>query len=191
MNIYEAIAKRRSIRRFKQKPVSKETLIKLVDAARMAPSSANLQPLRYIIVLDEKLREQVFRCTKWAGYIAPEGDPAETERPMAYIIVLIDTGIVDNPVNGRRDSGAAIENITLAAIEEGLGTCWLGALDRKKLSDILGITERLIIDSVVALGYPDEDPKVIEATDSIKYFKDESGRLNVPKRKLEDIMEVH
>ena len=190
MDVYEAITKRRSIRRFKQDPISKDVLKKLMEAARICPSAANLQPLRYIVVANPRLVKQVFPCTKWAGYITPAGNPPEGEEPVAYIVVLIDTEIVSDPNHGLRDSGAAVENIILAAVEEGIGSCWLGAVNKKKIRELLDIPERFVVDTLVALGYPNEEPLMIEMTDSIKYFKDETGRLHVPKRKLEDIMEI-
>ncbi len=166
MDVYQAIMKRRSIRRFNQDPIPAKILKKLIEAARVAPSEANLQPLRYIVVTDPELTRQTFACLKWAGYIAPAGDPPEGGRPTAYILVLIDTGI--RPKGGERDVGAASENILLAAVEEGIGSCWLGSIDRKRLRKLLNIPKHLVIDSVLALGYPGEDPVMIEMTDSIK-----------------------
>jgi len=188
MDVNQAITKRRTIRRFKQDPISLDVLKKLIEAARVAPSGANVQPLRYIVATNPELVQQTFPCLKWAGYIAPAGNPPEGEHPTAYIIVLVNTE--DNAGAAERDVGAAVENILLAAVEEGIGTCWIGSVDRKRLRGIYKIPEHLLIDSVLALGYPNEQPVMIEMTDSIRYFKDESGTLNVPKRKLEDILEV-
>lgn len=189
MDVNKAITTRRSIRRFKQDPISREVLKKIMETARIAPSSGNVQPLQYIVVTNPALVEQVFACTKWAGHIAPAGDPPEGERPVAYIIVLVDTEVMSNPQHAQRDSGAAVENMMLTAVEEGIGSCWLGTLDKKKLREILNIPEQFVIDTVVALGRPNEDPVIVEARDSIKYYKDENGRLYVPKRKFKDIVE--
>ena len=185
MNVYDAIIKRRTIRRFKQKPISLEMLKKLVNVGRLAPSGANLQPCEYIIIQDEKLVSKVFSTLKWAGYIAPEGDPKEGEQPVVYIVLLLNREKI--ATGGERDSAAAIENIILAAMEEGIGSCWLGSIDRTSLRKILNIPNKCEIDSVLALGYPNESPKVVEMKDSIKYWKDGEGVLNVPKRNLEDL----
>ena len=185
MNVYDAIVKRRSIRRFKQKPISLKMLKKLVNAGRLAPSGANLQPCEYIIIQDEELVNKVFGALKWAGYIAPEGNPKEGEQPTAYIAVLLNREKRES--GGERDAAAAIENIILTAMEENIGTCWIGSIDRAGLGKILNIPDKCIIDSVLALGYPNESPKAVHMKDSIKYWKDREGVLNVPKRSLEDV----
>lgn len=178
--------KRRSIRRFQQKTIPFSTLEKLINAARVAPSAGNLQPLEYLIVDKKKVVEKVFTTLRWAGYIAPKGDPPAGKRPVAYIVVLANKKI--KPSEYERDVGAAVENILLAALEKGIGTCWLGSIDREMLREILNVPQHLAIDSVVALGYPSEKPVMEEMVRSIKYWLDESGRLHVPKRRLRDLI---
>ncbi len=185
MNVYDAIIKRRSVRRFKQKPISSEMLKRLVNAGRLAPSGANLQPCEYVIVQNEELVNKTFSTLKWAGYIAPDGDPREGEQPIAYIVVLLNRE--KRATGGERDAAATIENIILAALEEGIGSCWLGSIDRTSLRKILNIPGKCEIDSVLALGYPNGNPKAVEMKDSIKYWKDGEGVLNVPKRSLNDV----
>lgn len=186
MNVYEATIKRRTIRRFKQKPIPFETLKKLVNAGRLAPSSANLQPIEHIVIDSSDLVEKAFETLKWAGYISPDGNPPPGEKPVAYIIVLANKK--KNPCNCERDAAAAIENMILVAIEEGIGSCWLGSIDINKLTDILELPEHIKIDSVLALGYSNESPQIEEIKDSVKYWKDEAGTLHVPKRKIDDIL---
>ena len=186
MNVYEATIKRRTIRRFKQKPIPFETLKKLVNAGRLAPSSANLQPIEHIVIDSSDLVEKVFETLKWAGYISPGGNPPPGEKPVAYIIVLANKK--KNPGNCERDAAAAIENMILVAMEEGIGSCWLGSIDINKLTDILELPEHIKIDSVLALGYSNESPQIEEIKDSVKYWKDETGTLHVPKRKIDDIL---
>ena len=191
MKIYDVITSRRTIRKFTQKPVELSILKKMVDAGRLAPSAGNKQPLEYIITLDENIREKIFPNVRWAGYIVPEGNPKEDERPTAYIIILINKEDLLVPFY-KYDVGASAENITLAALEEGIGCCWIGSFDRKKIKNILKITDEYSIDLILALGYPLESPEYydIEKGKSIKYHKDTSGRLHVPKRKLDDIIHV-
>lgn len=186
MTVYEATKKRRTIRRFKQTPIPFEILKKIVNAGRLAPSSANLQPVEYFVVDKPDLIEKVFETLKWAGYISPAGGPPSGKRPVAYIIVL--TNIEKNAGHCERDAAAAIENMMLVAFEEGIGSCWLRAVDFDKLNNILGLPEYASIDSVVAFGYSDESPRIEEMQDSVKYWKDEAGILHVPKRKLEDVL---
>ena len=179
-NMYETIVDRRTIRRFKPDPVPKELLERLVDAGRLAPSAANLQPLEFIVVDGSGPRNEVFPCLKWAAYITPAGDPRPGEEPTAYVVTLANTKIREKMFE--YDVGAAMENMILAALAEGVGSCWLLSIDRDKLRAILSVPEHYRIDSVLAIGYPAEDPEAEVAGDSIRYWKDAAGRLHVPKR---------
>ena len=186
MSTYETILARRTIRRFQQKSIATDMLKKFIEAARVAPSASNLQPLEYLIIDDPKLLPKIFETTAWAGYIAPNGTPPEGQRPVAYIIVLLNETI-KNEQYYKYDAGAAVENILLTALEAGIGSCWLGAIKREALRESLAIPKHLIIDSVIALGYPNEKSVIEEAADSIKYWKDEQGVMHIPKRPLEKI----
>ena len=186
MSVYEIIQKRRTIRKFKQKKIERPMLERLVDAARIAPSAANLQPLKYIIVDSDDKLEEVFENVKWAGYIAPDGNPGENEKPVAYIIILADTEI--RKTGWERDAGAAVENILLVATEEGIGSCWIGSINREEIRKKFGIAGKYQLDTIVALGYEADRPVFEEENGSIKYYKDENGVLHVPKRKLEDVI---
>jgi nitroreductase len=186
MNTYVLIKKRRSIRKFEQKRIKFNILKKIVNAGRLAPSAANLQFIEYIIVDDKKLVDEIFPFTKWAGYIYPEGTPKGKERPVAYIAILINEKKSSNP--DLRDIGASVENMILTALEEGIGSCWLGAIDKKEISKILDLPNYAKLDSLLALGYPQESPKVVKYKNSIKYFRDKNGRHFVPKRDLKDIL---
>lgn len=186
MNINELILKRRTIRKFDQKPLKKEQLYAYVDAARIAPSAANLQPLKYAAVCEKPVCDKVFETLKWAGYLKGEYTPKEDERPTGYIVVCVDNDI--SKAGYDMDVGAAVENIILTALGEGVGSCWLGSVERPKLKRILGIPANMEISCVVALGYPAEQPKEAEMQNGdVKYYLCD-GVLNVPKRKLEDII---
>ncbi len=186
MDVFEAICRRRSIRRFKQDPVPAETLDRLVEAARLAPSGANLQPCEFLVVDDTALIPRVFELLQWAGYIRPAGTPGAGEQPVSYLIVLINHERKEQ--GGRHDAAAAIENILLAAVGEGLGTCWIGSVDRTRLAALINMPGTYEIDSVIALGKPAEDPALEEMADNVRYWKDEDGRLHVPRRPLLDIL---
>ncbi len=188
MQLYEAITKRRSIRRFKQDAVPLETLKRLVSAARVAPSAANIQPLRYVLVTNRDLCRKLFPALKWAAYIAPRGNPPAGEEPTAYVVVLVNKYIARSDY--QLDAGAAIQNLLLAAVEEAIGSCWLGAIDRDTIREILRVSDGFEIESVIALGYPNEEPAVEPMKESVEYWKDETGRLHVPKRSLEEVLEI-
>lgn len=188
MDVEEAVTRRRSIRRFKQKTVPLDVLKKLVDAARLAPSGANLQPLEYIVVTDDSLCDKVFDGLKWAGYLKPKWKPSENEKPTAYIIVLVDK---QKSPYYEVDIGLAAENIMVMAVGCGLGSCMLRNIDREEIRRLFSIPDNLYVDSVIALGYPAEEPVVEDLKDSVKYWKDEQGVLHVPKRKLEEVLHIN
>jgi len=183
--IYEKIISRRTIRKFIQKEVPTEILVKCVDAARLSPSASNLQPLKYIIINDKELLKEVFSTLRWAGHI-PDYKHAENEKPVAYIVMLLDRSIRRDPYH---DAGIAAMSIALVADDEGLGSCMLGAVDRIKLGKILNLLDNLEILLVIALGYPAEKPVVEKMkNDDVRYWLDENKLLHVPKRDLETIV---
>jgi len=187
--ILDLVIGRRTIRRFKPEALPTGVLEHLVDAGRLAPSAANLQPLEFIAVDSAAVRAEIFGCLKWAAYINPAGNPAPGHEPAAYLVVLVNTAVREKMFE--YDVGAAMENMIIAAMGEGLGACWLLSIDRDRIRDILKVPESFRIDSVLALGYPDESPKAEDCKDSVKYWKDEDGTLHVPKRTLGDIFHVN
>jgi len=183
---HEIIVSRRTIRQFRPEALPRGTLEALVNAARLAPSAANMQPLEFIVVDDKQACAEVYPCLKWAAYIAPDGDPKPGQEPAAYVVTLVNTKIREKMFE--HDVGAAMENMIIAAGAEGIGSCWLLSVDRDRLKTILGVPDSYGIDSVLALGYPAEDPAVEEMKDSQKYWKDAEGRLHVPKRTLRSVL---
>lgn len=186
MSLYDLIVSRRSIRQFKPEPISQEILRVVVNAGRLAPSAANRQPLEFIVVDEESIRKQLFPCLKWAGYIAPEGNPKPGHEPQAYVVVLVNTEIREKGFEW--DSGAAIENMILAAWEKGIGSCWIISVDKDRVKTLLNVPATYKVDSVIAFGYPAEAPVIEDFEDSVKYWKDEQSCLHVPKRKLADVI---
>ena len=187
MDFMELIKTRRSIRRFKQTLIGRDILVQLLEAARSAPFSANIQPLEYILIDKAPAAADLFELLEWAGYVQPARNPAPDQRPVAYIIVLANTSITKHKTGVA--AASAIENILLAAWSMGIGSCWLGSVNFKKVQQIFDVPQGYLIDSVIALGYPDETPIMEDAgsTKSIKYYLDENDRLHVPKLKLADI----
>ena len=187
MNVYDAIMKRRTIRKFEQKAVSEDNLVKLVDCARVAAYGANVQPLKFMIVNDSETLQKIYPMTKWAGYLT-DGAPKENERPMAYIAVLGDSSIKSNKMY-EVEAGAAVTTMMLEAVEMGLGTCWLGAIQRDEIKKLLKLDENLDVVYLLAVGYPKQESKIVDMKDNdVKYYEDENGVINVPKRSLEEIL---
>ena len=188
VEVYDAILSRRSIRRFQQKTITLDLLKKFVNAGRLAPSAANLQPLEYFVINEKELCTKIFDTIGWAGYIKPKWTPNIEERPVAYIIIL--SKDIEKQWN-IRDTSLSSENIVLTAEAEGIGSCILLNIDKEKIKEILKLPDDLYVDSVIALGYKSEKCLVEDFVDSVKYWRDKDQVLHVPKRKLEDIMHVN
>ena len=186
--IDELIRKNRSCRRFHQdRPVALDTLKAMVDLARLSASSANQQPLKYILSTADETNRCIFTCLGWAGYLKDWRGPEEGEQPSAYIVILGDTGIAGH---FDCDHGIAAQSIMLGARGRGLSGCMIGSINRNKLREALNIPAQHKILLVLAIGEPKEEI-VIEAMgpgDSIKYWRDADGVHHVPKRSLEDIV---
>ncbi|MBM3296899.1 MAG: nitroreductase [Candidatus Aminicenantes bacterium] len=177
---------RRSVRCFQSRPLPRALLVDWVEAARLAPSAANRQPLEFIIVDDPETTALLFPCLRWAASISPRGDPPPGREPAAYIVTLVNTAVRDKGYE--YDVGAAMMSMTLAAWAEGVAGCWLISVDRERVRTLLSVPETHVIDSVLALGYPAETPQAEEGTGSVQYWKDDQGRMHVPKRRREDIL---
>ena len=188
MEIFEIIKRRRTIRSFTDKPIEKEKLDIMIEGARLAPSGANLQPIKYIVVNSKEYCDKLFPLTKWAGYTAPLGVPTAKDAPTAYIIVLIDEDIRKD---GNNDAAYAGENIVLLAESMGIGSCIIGSVDREEAVKVFDIPENLKIHTVIALGYPNQKSSVFDMEDSVKYYLDENNDFHVPKRKKEDITKYY
>jgi len=184
----DLIRKNRSYRRFYQEvSIELETLRELVNLARLSASSANKQPLKYILSCDPQRNALIFPHLAWAGYLKDWPGPSEGERPSAYIIILGDTEISRS---FDCDHGIAAQSILLGATEKGLGGCIIGSINRKGLREALNIPSRYEILLVLALGKPKERV-VIETVGpdgDIKYWRDENGVHHVPKRPLDEII---
>ena len=186
MDVKNAIIKRRTIRRFLQTPLSKDVLCELVDLSRLYASGGNLQPIRFVAVLDEQKRNAVFNTLRWAAYL-PGFEISESQRPTAYVILTCDAQVKRNC---QFDLGAAATTLMLAAEDYGIATCCLASFDREKIMEQFDMTneEPLL---VIAMGYPAQESKAVDFVDNVKYYENEEGCLCVPKRTLEDILTMH
>jgi nitroreductase len=149
MNVFDAITRRYSVRAYQDRPVELEKLQAIFSAVRLAPSARNGQEWRFILVTDPKLRERV---------AAAGGQPFLYQCPV-IIAACAETdrrrmqcGELAYPI----DVAIAIDHLTLAAVELGLGTCWVGAFDPEPVRKILNIPETAPVVELVALGYPAE-----------------------------------
>lgn len=185
MNSLESILGRRSIRKFSRKEIDTETLKELVKYGSMAASGMNVQPIKYLIASGESASE-IFPHTRWAGYLKGEGSPTFEQRPYAFILVVNDSQLRKSGYE--MDAGAAVQNILVAAHSKGLGTCWLGAIDYEKISEIANIDKQYKLISAIAVGYPAQKSISEPVRDDIKYYLDDEEVLHVPKRGLDEII---
>ena len=151
----ELAKSRRSIRGYKDTDVTKEQLIKLIEAAQSAPSGGNCQPWHFYVIKDKKLQAEIKEKSCGQEWIltAP-----------AFIVICTESersasryGDRGRDLYSIQDTAAAIQNILLCAKSMGLGTCWCGAFDEKKLSEVLKIPEKFRPVGLIPVGYPAND----------------------------------
>jgi nitroreductase len=184
----DLVIQNRSCRRFEEGfAVERGTLEELVDLARLSPSAANLQPLKYMLFYEPQRNAEVFPHLAWAAYLKDWPGPAPGERPSAYIIILGDTTI--SKTFGC-DHGIAAQTILLGAREKGLGGCMIGLIEREALRAALELPARYEILLVLALGQPREQVVIEEVGPGgdLKYWRDRDGVHHVPKRSLRELI---
>ena len=137
MDVMELLASRRTYRRFTQQPVPDDVIADMVEAVRLSSCGANRQAIRLVVVRSPEMVAAVQPLVKWAAYLPPEqGAPKENERPTLFAAVVQDTSI---PGDKDTDAGIALANLTLAAWAKGVGSCIMGAIDRPRLTELLGL----------------------------------------------------
>jgi nitroreductase len=158
--LLDLIRKRRSIRRFVDRPVERDKIIKCLEAARLAPSACNAQPWKFIVVDDHDLRERLCQAT-FSGIYAMTAFAREAPVIVAIIsdkrkFLAWAGGLIRGTSYYLIDIGIAGEHFVLQAEELGLGTCWLGWFNEKGLKSALGIPRSQKIDILLAVGYSDD-----------------------------------
>lgn len=163
MELEKAIASRRSVRKYADKPVEREKINACLEAARLAPSACNSQPWHYVVLDDPKIKDAfckeafsgVYSMTKWA------------EKAPVIIAVVSDAGNFTSRIGNffRRtefylvDQGISGEHLALRAHDLGLGTCWIGWLNSDKAAKFLKLPKGKKVEHLFALGYPAEEPQ--------------------------------
>jgi nitroreductase len=179
----DIVKKARTYRRFKQDQISMEILEELVGLARFAPSGANSQPLRYVLINGRDVCAKVFPSISWAGALKDWAGPAEGERPVAYIMLVAEKPAMIN-------TGIAAQTIVLAAMEQGIGACMIGSLKREQVAEAVNLDPSYKIELIIALGYPAETVVIDDVTQgsSLIYYRDSDDVHHVPKIILEDMI---
>ena len=167
MDVLSAIRKRRSIRDYLKKEVEEEKLSLILEAARQAPSASNRQEWRFIVVKDKVSKAKLCCAAKNQEFVN------------AAPVIIVCCAQTDNHVMtcGQAcyaiDLAIAIDHMTLAAVELGLGTCWIGAFYEEKVKKILNIPDNIRVVEMLALGYPAKKliaPKNRLGLDDIVFF---------------------
>ena len=155
MDLYEAIAKRYSVRSYQDKLVEEDKLRRVLDAGRNAPSARNRQEWKFVVVRDAGVRAELAEAAE---------QPFLGEAPVVIAAVgltpdaKMHCDIPTDPV----DCAIALDHITLAAVAEGLGTCWIGHFDQQACRKILGVPDPAKIIELMPLGYPAGEPKKVK-----------------------------
>jgi len=190
MDFYKLMAEARTCRRYEARSLEPGMLRWLVDCARIMPSAANAQVLRYITVQAPEKCAEVFDALGWAAYFKT-WKPEEAERPAGYIILLAPPG-EDGKIsyNAYIDLGIAGQTVQLAAWSRGVGACMFRNYNPKKIAAAIAIPSGYEIVLVMALGYPLEERRIVPvpADGSIRYYRDDKGVHCVPKRDLGDVL---
>jgi nitroreductase len=147
MTVFDVIKKRYSCRDYLTKPIEQEKLDQIFEAARQAPSAKNLQDWRFIVVTEQKHKQQVADCTNQAKAL---GQAAALIVACSVCRESMRCGQKIAPI----DVAIALEHIALVATELGLATCWIGSFDAEKVRQVLEIPGNVAIIELMALGYP-------------------------------------
>ncbi|MGD8537616.1 MAG: nitroreductase family protein [Candidatus Aminicenantes bacterium] len=155
MSVLDTIRERRSVRVYKSDPIPTESLLRVLEAARLAPSGKNLQPWKFIVVRDKELKKKLAKASNAQDFIAEAplvlvacGFPEECYRSMGRYMKSW-------PV----DVTIALEHLILQAQEEGLGTCWIGSFEEVEVKSLLSVPENVRVLALTPLGYPGEIPE--------------------------------
>lgn len=171
MDVYEAIRTRRSIRVYEDKPVEEEKLRRVLEAARLAPSAGNRQPWRFIVISDPKVKEELKAVKEKMRPPPPKSPPgvppgAPPRRPPrgpleSAPVLIVGCALPNESFPGtdfwKIDVAIALQNLVLAAREQGLGTCWIGVFhEEEEVKKVLGLPEQARVVAMISLGYPAE-----------------------------------
>lgn len=153
MNVHEAIRARRSVRAYQERPVPGDVLSRILESVRLAPSGNNRQPWKFIVVTDPRQRARLVAAAKNQQFVgtAPVVIAAVGLDPQR----VMSCGVPGDPV----DLAIALDHLSLAAVEEDLGTCWIGAFFQEQAREILGVPEQYKIVELMTLGYPADEPR--------------------------------
>ena len=153
MTVHEAIGARRSVRAYQDKPIEEDKLRRVLEAGRLAPSARNMQEWKFVVVRDRRLRGRLVSACKGQAFVA------EAPVVIAACATKSDHIMTCGQYAYSIDLAIAVDHMTLAAVQEGLGTCWLGAFHEDEVREVLGIPPDVRVVAVLPVGYPAEAPR--------------------------------
>lgn len=170
--------------------VTREELVSMVECARLAPSSVNMQPLRYYLACDEETVNKIQPLTGWARALPELNLPHPGKRPTAFIVICQDLERNQSLERFQKDVGIVAQTILLAATEMGLGGIMIGNFSPDKIREALDLPETLQPMLIVAIGKPDEEIVLTDvgSDGNLNYYRDENDVHYVPKRSLTDLL---
>lgn len=148
MDVMKAIRSRRSIRAYEKRGVEEEKLTRILESGRLSPSAGNRQERRFVIVTDAKTRKLLCEAARNQAFVADA--PVVIAACSVESEYVMSCGQLAYPI----DTAIAVDHMTLQAVEEGLGTCWIGAFDEKKVKEILNIPDNVRVVALLPVGYP-------------------------------------
>jgi len=153
MNVHDAIRSRYSVRAYQDRPVEQDKLLAVLEAARLAPSGSNRQPWKFVVVRDAQTRQALMAACGGQKFVG------QAPVVIAAVGIMPDRVMKCQVPGDPVDVAIAIDHMTLAAVELGLGTCWVGAFDQDAVRQALGIPDSAKVIEVLALGYPADTPR--------------------------------
>lgn len=153
MDVLKAIRSRHSIRAYASREVEEDKLVRVLEAGRLSPSAGNRQERRFVVIKDAKTKDLLSVAARDQRFVAQA--PVVIAACSVESEYIMACGQPAYPI----DTAIAVDHMTLAAVEEGLGTCWIGAFDEKKVKEILNIPDDVRVVALLPLGYPSAIPR--------------------------------
>ncbi len=152
MDVFECISRRRSVRSYQDRAVEEEKLDRVLEAARLAPSANNRQNWKFVVVKDAEKRARLAEAARGQKFVA------EAPVVIAACATMTDHIMTCGHPSHLIDLAIAIDHMTLAARELGLGSCWIGAFHQDAVKEILDIPQQVEVIELLPLGYPTDWP---------------------------------
>ncbi len=184
MDVFDCIRTRRSVRKYKDKPVPWDNIVEIMQAGKYAPFAGNITNVKFIVVKSEDKRRAIAEASAqqyWMQdapiHIVMVGEPEKAERYYGT------RGIRLYTIQG---IAAAVENMLLTAHSLGLGSCWVGAFDEDEIRRLCNLPEHVDVHAILTIGYADEVPETPPKyrIEHIMFFEKWWGRIEGPKTGL-------